>query len=314
MGGALVPVASDSLARHIEALTEAGGSDGEEIMSVAAGCMLMMCRGRENCIYYSSCPFCNGTLEPDAPEGQACPLEIKYLYTFYNGYRNEINPEGTNFSVMSLIKEMCMLEIQIMRAERMISVDGAIVEVVAVGIDKVSGTVITRPEMSAKAHTWRLLLKEKIKLFEQMGLTPKAKALIGSSMSKDPSTFAAELVSAYKDFMRKREANIIDVTPISDGTGNGAGDEGTEGDVVDVCDDGAGAEGAEAALPAEPPTEHERRHEPEWDAENGPEPGTQDMGTVLQTAGRVLDQESDSEELHDDGACRQRHFGGAPPY
>ena len=197
----------------LEALDRSIDESPDRILAVAVGMPIMICRGANEdygCIYGATCPFVTHAIpDVEPPVGEYCPVELKYLSEFYKGYRAELNPEGTSFSTMSLVKEMCVLELGIMRAERLLAIDGAVVELVNIGFDKESAEIISKPEMSAKAHVWRLLLKEKIKLFEQMGLTPKAKAAIGSTFTKDPSTFAAELISQAEKIFAQRERDRL---------------------------------------------------------------------------------------------------------
>ena len=177
----------------------------DPIIELIGSTSLMMCQGMGACLYESTCRFCKSKVTLKPPVGSQCPLEIEYLVTIYTGWRDEVCPEGKNFSSMQLIKDLCMVELKLRRADAAQAMNGAIVELVAVAIDKKTGDIIQRPEATAQIVEYRNLLREKLRLMDQMGLTPKAKAAIGSTMSKDPSTYASEVVKSFELLMRKRQ-------------------------------------------------------------------------------------------------------------
>lgn len=279
--GAMVRVRNDGITPYLNALIE-GGTDTslDRVMQIASGSAIMVCHGRDKCIYSFSCPFCTGAIKgQNPPVSEHCPLEVVYFFQFYEGYREEICPDGKNFSTMSIIKDMCVLELNLMRTERLLSTDGAMVEVAPVGVDKATGEIMYRNEMAAKAHTWRILLKEKIKLLEQMGLTPASRAKIGSTAHKDPSTFAAELLTFFRTVYQDRQRAAAKET-------YDARAEKPQilpaGDIIDV------------------------------EPESGEQPGL-DSGGITESPGR--DEEARSESpVQEDDEPRQRNYGSAAPW
>jgi len=202
--GSLTGVETINNIDHIRVLLDLQGEE-VDVLNLAQGNMVMICQGPDDCIYRATCGFCdpNSPLQP--PQGSYCPLEIVYLQKMYLGYKGEMCPDGANWSLMCLIKDVSALELQIMRSERMLAENGAVVELVAVGVDKSSGRVVERPEVTAKLEAFQKLLKEKLRFMEQMGLTPKARAQIGATVTKDPSTYAAETLAKFEEIMRRRQ-------------------------------------------------------------------------------------------------------------
>ncbi len=203
MKTSLQPVSSGVNDPHVDLLLRKTVK-GDPI-DLSAGLEIMICNGTGRCVYQDTCEFCHPDSELQPPVGDRCPIEIVFIVRHYEGYHAEICPDGANWSLECLVADVVGLELKVARAERAMAIDGAIVELVAVGMDKASGEAIRRPEVSTKLNAFRAALRDKHRLMEQMGLTPKSRAAIGSTMQVDPSTYAANMVSAFEDIMRKKK-------------------------------------------------------------------------------------------------------------
>ena len=198
---------------HVAVLKEIKGDGplGTVLLDAASG--IMRCKGIGQtlgdgntiygCPFQSGCGFCNGEIEDhDAPKGELCPFEIVMYEDRFENYCDLVDPKRTNISLMSLIKDICMLELFVTRAQRGMAISQTVVEQVTIGVDQ-NGVGIEKPEISANLRAYQSLLKDKLKMLESMGLTPKSRSQIGGTISKDPSTFAAELVGMYLQIQRK---------------------------------------------------------------------------------------------------------------
>jgi len=182
-----------------------GNEDADFLLG---GTAIMRCTGKNSCLYEDTCPFCETGAVASPPVGDNCPVEVVFLRRMFDGYKGEVCPDGANWSMMCLLRDLVGLELEKMRCERILSIDGAVIELVSIGFDKGSGTIISKPEATAKLVEWRTLVDKKVRLMEQLGLTPKARAAIGSTVQKDPSSYAAELVRVFADIMSARKRQL----------------------------------------------------------------------------------------------------------
>jgi len=232
---------------HIRFLRELRGKGDLGLIKLDAGTSLMVCRGEEKCIYFDTCEFCREDAGMPPPIGAPCPYEVLLMSEKYDRYCELICPQRENTPMMSLIKDIVVLEMLVTRAQKAMSSTGAVVEEVTVGCTP-KGVILTRSERSAALMAYESLLRNKLRLMSEMGLTPRARAQIGTTIAKDPSTHAAELVAKFKEIMQRRERERRDAgekgpygeknLPSGDAGGNvggkhGAGDPEPD-DVVDA--------------------------------------------------------------------------------
>ena len=190
---------------HLRLLKNLKGEGTLASVEVDAETALMICGGNGDfgCIFKGQCGFCNGEIVGSGPpENTPCPYEVLMMNEKFNAYCDLIVPERENIGLMGMIKEICVLEILITRTQRQMAKTGSVIDNTLHYIDE-HGVAHTNTDVSSALKAYLMVFKEKMRALDSMGLTPKARAQIGATIAKDPSTFAAELVTAYLDIERK---------------------------------------------------------------------------------------------------------------
>lgn len=154
----------------------------------------MLCKGQE-CQYAEICPILDKGYDPT---GERCPLEISLILTRYEDYKDEFNVEEDDFVDMSLIKDLIDYDVQLMRAENKMAIEGDFIQEVVVTVTE-SGEEVKQPQLSKATEYKERITNKRHKVLELMNSTRKDKAGSKVQVSMDPSSYAAALL---KDIQR----------------------------------------------------------------------------------------------------------------
>ena len=245
-----IPAVTQNNNSHLEFIRNIYGPE-PSFADIICGEEFMVCHGKGEylksvnetvggCLHQETCPFCSDQVELDPPKGAPCPLEINRFVYMFNGYSMNACPDGKDFSKMSMLKDLCSIEIKLMRAERQLSETGRVTEMSAVSVDSKTGIIIYKKVTTPTLDEYYRAISRKTNLMDQLGLTPKSRAVIGSTITKDPSTFVAEIMTRFriaqeKEALRDAEQNnkrLIDGR-VRVGSAKSSGNE-YEGAVIDI--------------------------------------------------------------------------------
>lgn len=157
----------------------------------------MMCKG-ELCPYSEVCPLLAGGMDPS---GSRCPLEIGLIMKRFEEYKNEFNLDEDDIVDMGLIKDLVDYDVQLFRAENRIALQGDFIEDVVVSVTD-DGQEITAPQISKAAEYKDKIMTKKHKVLQLMHSTRSDKAGDKLTVTLDPSTYAAQLMSQVATDMK----------------------------------------------------------------------------------------------------------------
>ncbi|MGL4820904.1 MAG: hypothetical protein ACRC5C_13120 [Bacilli bacterium] len=150
----------------------------------------MVCKGQE-CPYASVCPLISGGQDPS---GSRCPLEIGLILKRYEEYVHEFGVSEGDVVDMSMIKDLIDYDVQLFRAENKIAMEGDFVEDVIISVTE-QGKEITAPQISKAAEYKERIMAKKHKVLQLMHSTRSDKAGDKLTITLDPSSYAAKLMS-----------------------------------------------------------------------------------------------------------------------
>jgi len=150
----------------------------------------MMCKGAQ-CPYASICPILEGGADPS---GQRCPLEIGLILKRYEEYVGEFLVDESNIVDMGFVKDLIDCDIQEFRAENRIAMDGDFVEEYVVTVTE-GGETVTDTRIAKAAEYKERIGTKKHKILQLMNATRKDKAGDKMTITLDPSSYAASLMS-----------------------------------------------------------------------------------------------------------------------
>lgn len=157
----------------------------------------MMCRGQE-CPYAEICPMLDNGYEPT---GSRCPLEIALIMKRHDEYVHEFSIDESNIVDMGLVKDLCDYDVQLFRAENRIAMEGDFIEHIVTTVTE-NGKEITNPQISKAAEYKERIMVKKHKVLQLMHSTRSDKAGDKLTISLDPSTYAAQLMSQVAGDMK----------------------------------------------------------------------------------------------------------------
>lgn len=167
----------------------------------------MLCRGKE-CAYAEVCPMLQQGFDPT---GERCPLEISLILTRFEDYKEEFNVLEDDFVDMSLIKDLIDYDVQLMRAENKMAMDGDFTEENVVGIDDSTGDPIVQKKISNAAEYKDRVIAKRHKVLELMNSTRKDKAGSKLTIQMDPSSYAADLMRQIEGGGNAITGQVIDL-------------------------------------------------------------------------------------------------------
>ena len=157
----------------------------------------MVCRG-ERCPYAEVCPLVSGGMDPS---GSRCPLEIGLIMKRYDEYVNEFDINEDDVVDMGLVKDLVDYDVQLFRAENRIAMQGDFIEDVVVSVQD-NGREITAPQISKAAEYKEKIATKKHKVLQLMHSTRSDKAGDRLTLTLDPSSYAAQLMSQVAQDMK----------------------------------------------------------------------------------------------------------------
>ncbi|MEX3713536.1 hypothetical protein ABFV99_14125 [Cytobacillus horneckiae] len=157
----------------------------------------MMCKG-DLCPYAEVCPLLEGGMDPS---GSRCPLEIGLIMKRYDEYKDEFGIDESNVVDMGLVKDLVDYDVQLFRAENKIAMQGDFIEDVVVSVTE-NGQEITAPQISKAAEYKEKISNKKYKALQLMHSTRSDKAGDKLTLTLDPSSYAAQLMSQVASDMK----------------------------------------------------------------------------------------------------------------
>ncbi|UOE58100.1 hypothetical protein [Cytobacillus oceanisediminis] len=150
----------------------------------------LMCKGDE-CPYASVCPLLEQGMDPT---GTRCPLEIGLILKQYEVYKSEFGLDEDNIVDMGLVKDLVDYDVQLFRADNKIAMQGDFIEEVTVTVTE-NGDEIKAPQISKAAEYKEKIQNKKHKVLQLMHSTRSDKAGDKLTLTLDPSSYAAQLMS-----------------------------------------------------------------------------------------------------------------------
>lgn len=151
----------------------------------------MICKG-EDCVY--------AKLFPDIHEGlteggERCPVEVAMIVTKYNAYAEELEIGENDAVDQSILRDVIDCDIQIMRAENKMAIEGEFIKEEVIGIAE-NGKPIIQEVISKAAEYKERIQAKRDRSLGLLNSTRKDKA--GNKLNvnvMDPSTYAKQLLS-----------------------------------------------------------------------------------------------------------------------
>lgn len=150
----------------------------------------MLCKGPE-CVYAELYPELHGEL---TQEGERCPVEVALIMSKYDQYKEDlqINPEDA--VDMSILRDVIDYDVQIVRAENKIAVEGDFVKDVVVGVSQ-TGTEIMQEQITQASEYKERIQKSRNKALTLLNSTRKDKAGEKLTVQMDPSSYTKDLLA-----------------------------------------------------------------------------------------------------------------------
>lgn len=167
----------------------------------------LVCKGEE-CVYAKLFPDTHDGL---SVEGQRCPVEVAMIMTKYDQYKKELNIAEEDAVDMSILRDVIDYDIQIIRAENKMAVEGDFVKDVTIGISQ-TGVPIIQEQISQAAEYKDKIQKKRNDSLKLLNSTRKDKAGINVNHIMDPSTYATKLLQEDTDFL-DAEFEELEVIP-----------------------------------------------------------------------------------------------------
>lgn len=168
----------------------------------------MICKG-EHCTY--------ATLFPDLHEGlsesgERCPVEVAMIVSKYDAYINELEIEKDDAVDLSILRDVIDYDIQIMRAENRMALEGSFTKDQIVTISE-NGEPIFQETISKAAEYKDKIQVKRNKSLELLNSTRKDKAGTKLNVVMDPSTYARELLQRKSDLTIEGNFDELEIIP-----------------------------------------------------------------------------------------------------
>lgn len=180
----------------------------------------LICKG-DKCPYINACfidPAQRSYVANLKPPGR-CLIEIAALVDRFNRYVDFFMITDEDVVDMSLIRELVDVEIQILRCDNLIAIDGDFIEMVVAGVSN-QGREYKRPELKQSIVLKEKLRNERHRIYKLLDSTREDRAKRLKNID-DPSIKAAELVARMKELQQAgtiktvfvtQDASVIDVS------------------------------------------------------------------------------------------------------
>lgn len=149
----------------------------------------MVCKG-EDCIYAQLYPELHNGL---SEAGERCPVEVAMILTRYEAYANELDIKPTDAVDLSILRDVIDCDIQIIRAENKMAIEGDFVKDVVVGVNE-AGVPMTQEQISQAAQYKEKIQSKRVNALKLLNSTRKDKAGDKLNIVMDPSTYATTIL------------------------------------------------------------------------------------------------------------------------
>lgn len=165
----------------------------------------IICKGKD-CVYAQFYPEIH---DDSLTEGERCPVEIALIISKYDAYSKELEIEESNAVDRSMIKDLIDCDVQLLRAENKMAIEGDFVKDVTIGISD-DGDPIQQEQISKAAEYKEKIQAKRNRVLELLNSTRKDKA--GDKLMKimDPSTYAKELMIKAQQSKSISDADFFD--------------------------------------------------------------------------------------------------------
>lgn len=161
----------------------------------------MICK-EDNCQYAEVCPLLKAGL---CNQGERCALEISLILTRYEAYKRELNIGDDDTVDLSLLKDLIDYEVQILRAENKMAIEGDFVKDVLTSISEGGDEIFQEQITQAAVYKDKIQVKRN-RTLELLNSTRKDKSSEAIAGSLDPSSYAARILE-----QSKKETEVIDI-------------------------------------------------------------------------------------------------------
>lgn len=169
----------------------------------------MICKAEE-CQYADVCPILR---DGACTAGERCPLEISLILAKYEAYMRELDIRTEDAVDMSILRDLIDCDIQIMRSENKMALDGDFTKFVVVSISD-SGQPVYSEEITKAAQYKDRIQAKRNKALELLNSTRKDKAGSKLNVVMDPSTYARDLMrKAQGDSLLEGVFDDLDIIP-----------------------------------------------------------------------------------------------------
>lgn len=152
----------------------------------------------DECLYGDLCPLNRSAM---SHKGERCPLEISLIMKRYDEYVRDFGIIETDVVDMGLVKDLVDYDVQLFRAENKISRDADFIEEVTIAVTE-GGREITAPQISKAAEYKERIMNKKHQVLKLMNSTRADKAGDKLTLTLDPSSYAAQLMSQVAGDMK----------------------------------------------------------------------------------------------------------------
>lgn len=150
----------------------------------------MVCKDSD-CPYSSVCPLFKANL---TTFGERCALEIALITKKYTDYKSELKIDDNDSIDLSLLKDLIDYDVQLLRAENKMAVEGDFVKEQVIGVDD-NGDPILQEVISNSANYKDKIQVRRNKTLELLNSTRKDKAGDKVTLNIDPSSYATNLMA-----------------------------------------------------------------------------------------------------------------------
>lgn len=155
----------------------------------------MLCKG-EDCVYAQLFPeLHDGAVE----NGERCPVEVSFIMAKYQQYLKELDIHEDDAVDMSLLRDLIDYDIQILRADTRIAIEGGFTEDQVVAISEKTGEPIYKEAITATAEYKDKIQNKRNRTLELLNSTRKDKEGMKVTHNIDPSSYATKLLKKFHD-------------------------------------------------------------------------------------------------------------------
>lgn len=163
----------------------------------------IVCRN-ESCPYIATC-----YIDPDErPERGRCPIEVSAIVNLFERYCEHLDITEDDVVDLTLLKDLIDIDIQLMRADHLMSANPSFVEDIPVFATE-EGYIVRRPELVKAVEYKDKLRRERHRILQLLNSTRKDKG--SDKISVDPSIAAVQLIEKAREVGVQ---TVIDITEV----------------------------------------------------------------------------------------------------